>query len=98
MEIRDAHAIVTGGTQGIGLSTARVLAARGARVSLIARDRGRLDEAVRSVGPGTQAASADVTDPAAVDRTVAELVAGQGPCDLLVSAAGASHPGYFGEL
>ena len=33
------HAIVTGGSQGIGLATARLLAARGARVSLVARDR-----------------------------------------------------------
>jgi 3-dehydrosphinganine reductase len=98
MQIRGTHAIVTGGSQGIGLSTARILADRGARVSLIARDQGRLDEAVRAVGPGAVAASADVTDPAAVDRAVAELGATQGPCDLLVAAAGASHPGYFEEL
>ncbi len=92
MQIRDTHAIVTGGSQGIGLATARILTARGARVSLIARDRARLDDAVRAVGPGTVAASADVTDPASVDRAVAELSASQGPCDLLVSAAGASTP------
>jgi 3-dehydrosphinganine reductase len=98
MQIRGVHAIVTGGSQGIGLSTARILADRGARVSLIARDQARLDDAVHAVGPGAIAASADITDPAAVERAVADLCAAQGPCDLLISAAGASHPGYFGEL
>src|SRR3954462_3874839 len=98
MQLRGAHAIVTGGSQGIGLSTARILVSRGARVSLIARDQARLDDAVRAAGPGALAASADVTDAVAVDRAVAEVCATQGPCDLLVAAAGASHPGYFEEL
>jgi 3-dehydrosphinganine reductase len=98
MRISDAHAIVTGGSQGIGLATARILASRGARVSLIARDATRLDEAAAAVGPGTAVAPADVTDDAAVTAAVADLVAAQGPCDLLVTAAGASHPGYFEQL
>src|SRR4029078_6516067 len=49
------------------------------------------------VGPGTVAASADVTDAAAVDRAVAEGAATQGPGDLLISAAGAWTPGYLDE-
>ena len=51
MQVRDIHAIVTGGTQGIGLSTARILASRGARVSLIARDLVRLQDASPRSGP-----------------------------------------------
>jgi 3-dehydrosphinganine reductase len=98
MQVRDIHAIVTGGTQGIGLSTARILASRGARVSLIARDLVRRQDASRAVGPGTEIASADVTDAAAVTAAIDGLVAAQGPCDLLVTAAGASHPGYIEEL
>jgi 3-dehydrosphinganine reductase len=98
MRITDAHAIVTGGSQGIGLATARILASRGARVSLLARDRERLDEAAAAVGPGCRTVSADVTDPDAVSTAVDALVADQGPCDLLVTAAGASHPGYFEQL
>jgi 3-dehydrosphinganine reductase len=98
MQVRDRHAIVTGGTQGIGLSTARVLASRGARVSLIARDLVRLREASAAVGPGTEIASADVTDPDAVNAAVDDLVAVHGQCDVLVTAAGASHPGYIEEL
>jgi 3-dehydrosphinganine reductase len=98
MRISNAHAIVTGGSQGIGLATARILASRGARVSLIARDARRLDDAAAAVGPGTKVAPADVSDDAAVTAAIAELVAAQGPCELLVTAAGASHPGYFEQL
>ncbi len=43
-------------------------------------------------------ASADVTDPGAVASAIDMLVADQGPCDVLVCAAGASHPGYFEQL
>ncbi len=98
MRITDAHAIVTGGSQGIGLATARILAARGARVSLIARDTPRLVQAAAAVGPGTVVAPADVTDERAVSSAIADAVAAQGPCDLLVTSAGASHPGYFVDL
>lgn len=98
MRIREAHAIVTGGSQGIGLATARVLAARGARVSLIARSLDRLQEAAAAVGPGTAVAPADVTDEHAVAVAIRDLVVVQGPCEILVTAAGASHPGYFQEL
>ncbi|UGT61012.1 SDR family NAD(P)-dependent oxidoreductase [Nocardia asteroides] len=42
-------ALVTGATSGIGLGTARVLAARGARVIVAGRDRAKLDEAVEVV-------------------------------------------------
>lgn len=98
MQVRDAHAIVTGGSQGIGLATARILASRGARVSVIARDPARLQQAAAAIGPGTEIASADVTESAAVTTAVGELVARQGSCDLLVTAAGASHPGYIEQL
>jgi 3-dehydrosphinganine reductase len=98
MRLTDAHAIVTGGSQGIGLATARILAARGARVSLIARDVERLHQAAAAVGPDAAIAPADVTDDAAVTRAIEGLVADRGPCDLLITAAGASHPGYFDEL
>ncbi len=98
MRIADTHAIVTGGSQGIGLATAQLLAARGARVSLIARDEGRLDQAALAVGSSCRTAAADVTDSGAVTAAIDALVAEQGPCDLLICSAGASHPGYFEQL
>src|SRR3954447_7003171 len=98
MRVSGIHAIVTGGSQGIGVATARILAARGAQVSLIARDEDRLAEAAKSVGPGAATASADVTDKAAVTGAIERLVAARGPCDLLITAAGSSSPGYFEQL
>ena len=97
MELVGKHAIVTGGSSGIGLETARLLGERGARVSLVARDRGRLAEAKTSTH-AVATASIDVTDPDAVDAGFARLTAAEGPCDLLVTSAGEARPGYFQEL
>ncbi|UUU26350.1 SDR family oxidoreductase [Streptomyces sp. DSM 40750] len=49
MDIGSSHVIVTGGSSGIGLATARLLAARGARLSLIARGAERLEAAAKEV-------------------------------------------------
>ena len=97
MQIAGVHAVVTGGSQGIGLETARLLAAKGARVSLLARRPDVLEEAATAIG-GPAWAAADVTDPDAVDAALEAVTAAQGPVDLLVCSAGASHPAYFEEM
>ncbi|KMS71247.1 hypothetical protein ACM01_27985 [Streptomyces viridochromogenes] len=97
LELGSAHAIVTGGSSGIGLATARLLAGRGAKVSLIARGKERLEAAAKEVGAAARVA--DVADRAAVTRAVAELEQEQGrPCDVLVASAGLARPGHFLEL
>ena len=97
--IADAHAVVTGGSSGIGLATARRLAQGGARVSLLARDAARLDDAARSVGGDDVAvAPVDVRDAAALADAMARVCERFGPCDILLAAAGGAHPGYFEEL
>ena len=98
MKLAGTHAIVTGGSQGIGLETARLLAGRGARVSLIARDPENLAAAQRSIGDAAATASADVTQPEALNAALAGLTNARGPCDLLVCSAGSAHPGYFEQL
>ena len=47
----DRVAIVTGGSQGIGLATVQAFAARGMSVVAAARDRSRLDEAIAALDP-----------------------------------------------
>uniref|UniRef100_UPI0031DBB3AB SDR family oxidoreductase n=1 Tax=Streptomyces hawaiiensis TaxID=67305 RepID=UPI0031DBB3AB len=97
LELGSAHAIVTGGSSGIGLATARLLAGRGAKVSLIARGKERLEAAAKEVGAAARVA--DVADRAGVTRAVAELEQEQGrPCDVLVASAGLARPGHFLEL
>jgi 3-dehydrosphinganine reductase len=92
-----AHVVITGGSSGIGLATAKLVAARGGRVSLLARDEGRLADAAVEVGAaGT--ASADVADAPALRAAIDRIVAQGGPCDVLITAAGSAHPGYFEAL
>jgi 3-dehydrosphinganine reductase len=97
-DVAGRHVIVTGGSSGIGLATAQLLARRGARVSIVARDRDRLDAAARAIGPSTAVASADVRDMERVRDAIAELTEVAGPCDVLVAAAGYALPGYFERL
>lgn len=69
--VRGVRAVVTGGSSGIGLATARVLRARGADVTLLASDLDRLQTAGRDVGAGV--VHADLADPAQTDRAADEV-------------------------
>lgn len=82
-----AHVLVTGGSEGIGLETARLALARGARVSLVSRSVDKLTAAKAELGEVATAA-ADVTDEAALHAAVRAL----GPCDVLVASAGGAVP------
>lgn len=93
-----AHVIVTGGSEGIGLETARGAARRGARLSLIARRRDVLERAAGQLGGDVATATADVADPEATAAAVAEVVGHHGPADVLVANAGHSLPGRFVDL
>jgi 3-oxoacyl-[acyl-carrier protein] reductase len=86
MNLKNAVALITGGSAGIGRSIAEILAASGARVAITGRDRARLEEAAQSLGVlGIQA---DVTDEADVLRTYREVLAKFGDLDILVNNAG----------
>ena len=80
--------IVTGATSGIGLATARLLCAEGARVLLVARDGGK---AARVAGDlGCELVAADVTLPADAVRIVEACAERFGAVDVLVNNAGTS--------
>jgi 3-dehydrosphinganine reductase len=96
-ELGGAHVVITGGSSGIGLETARAAVARGARVSLIARDPGRLEAARGDVG-ASATASADVANAEQLRAAIDDVVERVGPCDVLVTSAGRAHPGYFERL
>ena len=49
LRIRGKIAFVAGGSQGMGLATAQILAAEGCRVAVVARDQGRIDRAVEGI-------------------------------------------------
>ena len=84
-------AVVTGGSSGIGAGMAAALARAGARVVLVARDAGRLEEAAAGLrGGGAEAAwvSADLAERAEVARAAAAAAGAFGPPDILVNCAG----------
>ena len=88
--------IVTGATRGIGLATARLLCAEGARVLVVARDG---DEASRVAGElGAEWVAADVTVAADAERIVAACEARLGAVDVLVNNAGTSFVRPLDEL
>ncbi|MFC3071889.1 SDR family oxidoreductase [Shinella pollutisoli] len=95
------HVLVTGGSSGIGLAIAALLLSRGDRVTLLARDEGRLEAAmdILSELPGAgerlAAVSADVADAASVGAGVRAAASRFGPADVLVASAGIVEPGLF---
>jgi NAD(P)-dependent dehydrogenase (short-subunit alcohol dehydrogenase family) len=83
--------LITGGESGIGLATARLFVAEGARVHLVGIDGEKLGGAVDELGAeAASSAVADVTDEDAVKAAVATGVERHGRYDVLFSNAGIS--------
>lgn len=85
MDLSTASVLVTGGTSGIGLETARQLRERGARVAICGRDETRL-RAAASIG--ALPIQADVSNEEDVVRMVREVIAAHGDFDVLINNAG----------
>jgi len=86
MDLKNAVALVTGGSAGIGRSIAEMLAGSGARVAITGRDKGRLEDAARALN--VIPIQADVSKEADVERTYREVLAKFGDLDILVNNAG----------
>jgi len=95
IEFADLTALVTGAASGIGLATARRLAAGGAAVALADHDLDGAERAATELaesGVPALAIRLDVTDPVSVESAVAAAVAGLGPLRLAVNNAGIAGP------
>jgi NAD(P)-dependent dehydrogenase (short-subunit alcohol dehydrogenase family) len=85
--------LVTGAARGIGAATARVAAARGARVALVGLEPELLAALAASLGPGHTWRECDVTDQAGLDRAVAAVAETLGGIDVVVANAGVANNG-----
>jgi NAD(P)-dependent dehydrogenase (short-subunit alcohol dehydrogenase family) len=80
-------AVITGGTTGIGLATARLFVKEGAHVFITGRRQKELDEAVQAIGSSVTGVQGDVAKPTDLDRLY-ERVAKMGRIDVLFANAG----------
>ncbi len=91
-KLADKIAVITGGTTGIGLATAKRFAAEGARVFITGRRQAELDKAVAEIGSRATGIVADSTDMADLNRLYAQVKADAGRIDVLfANAGGGSH-------
>lgn len=86
--LQGQHAIVTGGSRGIGAAVAQALSTAGAHVTVVGRDLTALREAVAHLPAPGHAEAADVADAAAVATAFAGARARFGPVRILVNNAG----------
>ncbi|MFZ5724190.1 MAG: SDR family oxidoreductase [Pseudomonadota bacterium] len=86
---------ITGGGRGIGLATARALAARGARIAIGDIDAALAQQAAASLGAGHHGGRLDVRDRASFTAFLGETARALGPVDVLVNNAGIMPMGAF---
>lgn len=103
----DAHVLIVGGSQGIGLAAARQARRAGARVSLMARRGDRLKAAAAELEqiPARNTLETDVlttrvdaSRPGVLSRAVEYLTDRRGPLDVVICCSGGARPGYFADF
>ena len=98
MDWTNKVAIVTGASSGIGLSVARKMAVRGARVALVARTKEKLEALANELGRDRAVAfPLDVKNREGLDALPGQVVAHFGRLDVVVNNAGANHRGAVDE-
>jgi len=88
VRLANKTAFITGGNSGIGLATAKLFVAEGARVAITGRNKETLAAAARELGPNALAIPADATDIAATEAAIKQAVEKFGKLDIVFANAG----------
>lgn len=91
-------ALVTGGSSGIGLATAKQFVNEGAYVFITGRHQPELDAAVKDIGKNITAVNGDVSNLADLDRLFAQIKSTKGRLDVLFANAGIAKYAKLGEI
>jgi NAD(P)-dependent dehydrogenase (short-subunit alcohol dehydrogenase family) len=91
-------ALVTGGSSGIGLATAKLFAQRGAVVYITGRRQKELDEAVREIGPSAIGIQGDVSRLGDIDKVYQTIRKQKGKLDILFANAGIGEFAPLGQI
>jgi NAD(P)-dependent dehydrogenase (short-subunit alcohol dehydrogenase family) len=81
-------AVITGGTSGIGLATAKAFAAEGAHVFIMGRRLPELDAAVKEIGGKVTGVQGDIAKLADLDRLYQKVKEAEGAIDVVFANAG----------
>ena len=98
MRLSEKTAIITGGGSGIGRAIAAAFAREGANVTIAGRDRAKLEDAAREIGPNCFAVTADVSKAADVEKLAKAVIDKFKHIDILVNNAGILLPGTAESL
>src|ERR1700681_1751784 len=91
-------AVITGGTEGIGLATAKLFVKEGAYVFITGRRQKELDEAVKAIGTNVSGVQGDVAKLADLDRLYETIAKVKGRIDIVFANAGVGEFVPFGEV
>ena len=97
-KLQGKTAVITGGTSGIGLATARRFVAEGAHVFVMGRRRAELDAAVKQIGGKVTGVQGDIAKLADLDRLYQKVKEAEGRIDVVFANAGVGEVVPFGAV
>jgi NAD(P)-dependent dehydrogenase (short-subunit alcohol dehydrogenase family) len=98
LSLEGKKVLIVGGSTGMGLGTAKLVAAAGAKVTISSRSQDNLDAAAKDIGGDVEAHALDATSDAAVDAFFADGGPGGGTWDHVIASIGRGGRGRLPDM